>query len=231
MVTAERVQDVRRRRRSLPVYLTLPEYHRLLAACANERDRLLIELLAHSGGRISEVLSACVGDLTDRGLRLRNLKQGIYVPADDPETPGGRWTERNGRIVHLHHVQVDEEKFIPFDPGYLASLKARLAGLSLDTPLVGRLSDGKRLGRTMAYYVVKRTAARAGILKRRFGDEMPRAAWPHCLRHSFCTWLVEAGVPLPAVGQLAGHHSPASTAVYAKIAGPELADYVRRVQF
>ena len=45
----------------------------------------------------------------------------------------------------------------------------------------------------------------------------------HDLRHTYASWLVQAGVPLHTVGTLLGHSSPAMTARYAHLAPDTLA--------
>jgi integrase len=45
----------------------------------------------------------------------------------------------------------------------------------------------------------------------------------HDLRHTYASWLVEAGVPLHTVGALLGHSSPTMTARYAHLAPDTLA--------
>ena len=40
----------------------------------------------------------------------------------------------------------------------------------------------------------------------------------HDLRHSYCSWLAEHGVPLPVIGKSVGHLDPKTTARYAHIA-------------
>ncbi|WP_084502000.1 tyrosine-type recombinase/integrase [Fundidesulfovibrio putealis] len=50
----------------------------------------------------------------------------------------------------------------------------------------------------------------------------------HTLRHTFCSWLVQAGVPLKFVSKLAGHKSIRMTERYAHLA-PENFEIVRNV--
>jgi integrase/recombinase XerD len=60
--------------RSLPVYVTPAEAHAMMAAAENDKERLLIELLWYTGGRISEVLAVRAGDITETGIILPALK-------------------------------------------------------------------------------------------------------------------------------------------------------------
>jgi site-specific recombinase XerD len=58
---------------------------------------------------------------------------------------------------------------------------------------------------------------RAGITKH---------AWPHTLRHSFATHLIESGVSLHHVQLLLGHTSPKTTTVYLHVSKMNLAQVV-----
>lgn len=56
---------------------------------------------------------------------------------------------------------------------------------------------------------------------------LPPDAWtPHNLRHSFCTNLIAAGVPIEVVSELAGHSSLDMTRRYIKLAADPLLAYV-----
>jgi integrase len=50
---------------------------------------------------------------------------------------------------------------------------------------------------------------------------LPHVRW-HDLRHTYASWLVQAGVPLYTVGQLLGHSTPAMTQRYAHLAPDHL---------
>lgn len=51
----------------------------------------------------------------------------------------------------------------------------------------------------------------------------------HSLRHSFCTWLVESGVPLAHVQALVGHSSVTVTEGYSHLAATELHTAVNKI--
>ncbi len=64
---------------------------------------------------------------------------------------------------------------------------------------------GTRLSRVMVFYIIKEAARRAGIDKN---------IYPHTLRHSFATHLVEGGANLRAVQEMLGHASITTTEIY-----------------
>lgn len=49
---------------------------------------------------------------------------------------------------------------------------------------------------------------------------------PHALRHSFCTNLIRAGLPLAMVQKLANHASPATTSGYIQVGGGEVREWL-----
>ena len=72
---------------------------------------------------------------------------------------------------------------------------------------------GRRMDRTAVFRIVKAAAAKAGIAKN---------VYPHLLRHSFATHMLEGGANLRAVQILLGHASLETTEIYTHVNRPHL---------
>lgn len=204
--------------KSLPVYFTRSEQHRLLEVCQNDRDRLLVQLLRYTGGRISEVLAARVADIAPNGIRLANLKQGRWIAAGE------------GHPVR-QHVSVREEKLVHLPADFLVQLRQAVSGRPLSAHIITHLDSDSPISRVRAWQIVTTLASRAGIYKRRFRDGELRPPGPHKLRHSHAVLLLSQGVPITVVQSQLGHKSLSSTQIYAQIADPQRERMIAAVQF
>lgn len=79
------------------------------------------------------------------------------------------------------------------------------------------LFEGARAGCHLASATAQKVFDRA---KQRAGIQHGKGI--HCLRHSFATHLMEAGVPLPVIQRLMGHASLSTTATYLHVTGQHL---------
>lgn len=177
--------------RTLPVYLTADEIHRLIASAVTDRDRLLLWFLWVTGGRISEVLQARWGDLTESGIRLPNLKQ-----------------TRHGL----------GEKHVLLPPEVLAGLREKAQDHAPGEYIFSRRPGGRPISRVTAWRIVTQAAAAAGLYRRRRPREARRPVWPHVLRHSYAVHLLRQGLPITLVQRQLGHRSLLATQVYTQIA-------------
>ena len=177
---------------------------------------MLIKLLWVTGCRVSEAINIRAGDLTKNGVRCINLKQGYWRKLTD----GIR-----------EHVAVPTEKHVFLPPDVLAELRQYASELAPEDTLIGRLVDGKQMTRKTAWLIVKRAAAAAGVLKRRFSTGQLRPAWTHTLRHSAATNLLMQGAPVTLVQSQLGHSSLASTQVYTQLADPHKEALIAGVKF
>lgn len=78
---------------------------------------------------------------------------------------------------------------------------------------------GGKLSRVMIFYIIKDLTAKAGLKKN---------IYPHTLRHSFATHLVEGGADLRAVQEMLGHESIATTEIYTHLDREFLRDTIHR---
>ncbi len=186
--------DAPRLGRPLPETLTEPEVESLLAApdvgtALGFRDRTMLEVLYATGLRVSELV----------GLQSSSLgmRQGLV-----------RVTGKGGR-----------ERLVPLGEEALDWLDRFLRGPRSEI-LDGRVSEAvfpSRLGAAMtrqAFWVlVKRYAARAGIV---------RPVTPHTLRHAFATHLLNHGADLRVIQLLLGHRDISTTQIYTHVARERL---------
>jgi integrase/recombinase XerD len=178
-----------RRGRVLPDTLTVPEVEALLAAPHVDealawRDRALLELGYGAGLRVSELCGLGITDL----LLTENLVRVFGKGGKERLVPIGR-TVIGAVSVYLHQLRPELDR-----------------GTSAGRVLLN--ARGRPLSRVGAWGIVKRAAARAGIVKR---------VTPHTLRHSFATHLLEGGADLRAVQEMLGHADLSTTQIYTHV--------------
>ena len=78
--------------------------------------------------------------------------------------------------------------------------------------------DGKRYTEQSVRLMIKKYCRRAGI---------ERNITPHMFRHSFATYLVEAGADISCVSPLLGHSSIKTTQIYVHVASKMQAEILR----
>jgi integrase/recombinase XerD len=180
--------------RPLPKSLTEVEVESLLAAPdvrtdLGLRDRAMLELLYAAGLRVSELVSL--------SLARVNPRQGIV-----------RILGKGGK-----------ERLVPLGEEALAWLETYLRD-SRPALLDGRPTEavfvtarGDAMTRQAFWYLIKRYARQAGIVK-------PLS--PHTLRHAFATHLLDHGADLRALQMLLGHSDLSTTQIYTHIARERL---------
>lgn len=130
--------------------------------------------------------------------------------------------------IHLNHRYLrcvgkgDKERVVPFGAHAEAALaeyleRARSPRAQSDYVFPGR--GGKPLSRVTAWRIVRR----AGALLRRM-----ERVYPHLLRHTFATHLVENGTDLRFVQELLGHSTIATTQIYTHVDRRRLGSIHRR---
>lgn len=193
------------------VALAPAEVRRLIDAAARPgvlgvRDVTLIEVLYGCGLRASEAaglsLSAChlddVGDpyvtIAGKGGRVR----AVAVPR----------AARDALAAYLRTAR----------PELRARDRHPREARHGDADAVFLSTRGRRLGRDGVWRVVAGAADRAGL------REDGRRIFPHALRHSCGTHLIQSGVDIRYVQAHLGHASPVTTEVYTHVSAAHLRD-------
>jgi integrase len=143
-----------------------------------ERHRLLFELLAQTGLRISEALALTKADIDFGRRRLTVSRRLTDGELDEPKTRHGL-------------------RQVPLSPGLARALWTLLATSESDA-LVFATSTGGPLDRSKLYAVARAAGKRAGI---------EWAVGLHTFRHSCASIMFRRGVPKEAIRRLLGHHS------------------------
>lgn len=140
------------------------------------------------------------------GLRVSELT-GLQVPDLDFRR----------KTLMVRHGKGDKDRAMPIPAKLLGPLRGwvgtRQHGYVFPSPRGERRLSARAVQRLM-----KRLAVKAGLTD----AAKPRRCTPHKLRHSFCTRLLAAGVPIHAARDLMGHNSIATTNVYVHCTGDEL---------
>jgi integrase/recombinase XerD len=186
--------DAPRLGRPLPKSLTEAEVESLLAAPdvrtdLGLRDRAMLELLYAAGLRVSELVNLALARINPRQGIVRVLGKG-----------------GKERLVPL-----GEEALVWLESYLHDSRPALLDGRPAEAVFV--TARGDAMTRQTFWYLIKRYALQAGIVK-------PLS--PHTLRHAFATHLLDHGADLRVLQMLLGHSDLSTTQIYTHIARERL---------
>jgi len=124
-------------------------------------------------------------------------------------------TDLKARRIHLLKTKNGSDRVIPLNSVAVAALE-RQREVSRDSARVFVTDDGKPFIRKPIRRWFEEAVAKA---------EIKDFSW-HCLRHTFCSRLVMAGVPLKTVQELMGHKTIQMTARYAHLSPGHLQNAV-----
>ncbi len=172
--------------RTLPYILSVEDIDSMIAALDPEKDETprnhaIIETLYGSGLRVSE--------LVELRMSRVNLDEGYVIIT-------GKGNKQ--RLVPLSPESIRLiREYLPIRE------RLKIKPDSSDILFLNR--RGGMMTRVMVFYVIRDSAAAAGIIKR---------VSPHTLRHSFATHLLEGGANLRAIQEMLGHESISTTEIY-----------------
>ena len=182
---------------SPPAYVTRDDVRAMVASCETTRDRLLLQTLWESGGRVSEVCSlrVCDIDRDQAALILTNLKQ--------------RGKRRATKLVYISRdligalVAFVRDSRLPHD-GYLWR---------------SRVSGTRPMNRREIHRIVTAASTRAEV--RIVGRMGARPATGLDFRHGSAVHLLRAGHPITEVQRHLGHARIDTTTIYLRLTDPE----------
>jgi site-specific recombinase XerD len=108
-------------------------------------------------------------------------------------------------MIHVRHAKGAKDRLVPLSPRLLTELRVYWKKYRPTDLLFPGNSATKTYADTSIQKAMKRSAEKAGIKKR---------VYPHVLRHSYATGLLEAGVDLLTISKLLGHASFVTTMIY-----------------
>lgn len=193
-------QDVRgpRRPRRLPSFLSNEDVSALISAPKTDtpaglRDRALMELLYAAGIRVSELVGLDTADVDLSDGLLRVLGKGRKERVVLIGRPARRALEA--------YLREGRPRLAASDGGGSASGGGAEAALFLNR-------KGGRLTARSVQGLVRKYALAAGLDQRVF---------PHLLRHTYATHMLEGGADLRVLQELLGHASINSTQIYTHV--------------
>lgn len=199
--------------------------HDLLPALDLPRlDRHLPDTLAEA--EVDRLL-AIETPVTPLGLRDRAILEVLYASGLRASEIVGLRLENYLRAEGLLRVigKGDRERVVPVGASAIGAIEAWLAKgrpLLIKARTGGEIflgEHGRRLTTVRLWQIVQEMAKLAGIEKK---------IWPHLLRHSFATHLLEHGADLRAIQEMLGHASLGTTQIYTHVDQARLRSVHRR---
>jgi integrase/recombinase XerD len=165
-------------------FLTLEEWHRLLAATSTPRGAALMWLMAGCGLRVSEAAALKVEQLDSPGgyLHVVNGKGGKQRTSILPKS-----------VLDALNVHLQGR-----DSGYI--FEGRNQGHISSRQIQRLLNDAAEKAGLQE--------TRSGKIRQR------KRITPHLLRHSFSRWSLDAGIDISYLQHQLGHSSLTTTAIY-----------------
>jgi site-specific recombinase XerD len=166
----------------------------------HKRSGKLPEPLGRS--EISQLL-AVAKNLKHRALLMTTYGGGLRVGELVRLKPQDIHSQR--MLIRVNQGKGRKDRYTLLSPRLLQELRAYWVAYRPTTWLFTNQHDDGPLPESTAQQMFYDLKRRAGIT---------HGLGIHCLRHSFATHLMEAGVPLPAIQKLMGHKSLMTTAKY-----------------
>jgi integrase/recombinase XerD len=181
---AKNILRQKEEKRQRPPTITKAQVQKLLDACTNQRDRLLVWLLYESAMRVGEILALWVEDVDVAENRLHIRDRGPLENGAEIKTIHAP------RSIDVSSDLIDE----------IVSYVGKVHTVEVETNHLFIKLHGSRAGQALTYGDVDSLFRR---LRRKTGI----AVTPHVLRHTMLTILAELGWAPEQLQERAGHAS------------------------
>ena len=171
-------------KRHRPLTITKDQVQKLLNACANERDRLLVRLLHETAMRVGESLALFVEDIDVAENRIHLRDRGVLENGAEIKTVHAP------RSIDVSSGLIDE----------IVAYVGRAHTAEVETNHLFIKLHGQRSGQALTY-------ADVDSLFRRLRHQTGCDVTPHVLRHTMLTQLAELGWAPELLQERAGHAS------------------------
>lgn len=202
------------------VFLTRGEFDTLLGGVQDDY-RLLVRTLGFTGLRWSEATALRIGDVDILGRRLHVVQAWKRTP-ESYFVMGEPKSRRSRRTITIPHDLADQLIPLTTRPGGEFLFVTRY-----DRPV--RHSNFRHRVWLPALRAMQRCAEHQAAEKpcgSQCHGHVPKTPRIHDLRHSHASWLIAAGVPLPAIQRRLGHESITTTIDRYGHLAPEMDDRI-----
>jgi site-specific recombinase XerD len=159
-----------------------------------------------SGAEVERLLVALP---TLRHQAMAMLAYGAGLRVSEIVRLEARDIDAKRMVIHVREAKRGRERYVMLSARLLATLRAHWKEAVLPGPrLFAGRDPSTPLERSAVHKALSKAARKAGLGKN---------LGPHALRHSFATYMLEAGTDLRTLQVLLGHASMKSTAVYLHI--------------
>jgi site-specific recombinase XerD len=221
--------------RKMPRFLSVKEVERLIGAARKPRDRALLEVMYATGCRIAEIVGMRVEDINGRTVRvlgkgdkerivvlgsraikslqtyLQGRKDGPLFVAEPIRQRGGVFRDQSGAWWGQWR-ETDPSgnrtmRSVRLGDYELRTKQDAMEALGVHVPPAQVQPPSKPLNAHSIRLILDAAARKAGISH----------VYPHMLRHSFATHMLENGADLRAIQELLGHENLSTTQIYTHV--------------
>jgi len=167
----------------------------------SSRDRAIVEVLYGSGLRVSELIGLSLNDISYHLGYIRCRGKGNkerIVPLGEP-----------GILILKAYIDSTRQMLLARNPKPTAEARN----------ILFLNSRGKPLTRQGVWLILKKWAAE---------NNLGSSVYPHLLRHSFATHLLDNGADLRSVQEMLGHADISTTQIYTHLTRKRLLDVFRK---